>query len=177
MRLDTTGEERSSVGNCAKKLKFGNIKKWYIHKPESVLENETHKILRDFETQTDHLNADRRLDIMIINKEKENLSYSVLCRFCGSQSENKRKENIDKYFDLARELKKTIEHKSSGNTKIPERLQGLRRWVRRVGNQRKNQYHNSIFIIFTNPSARAGYDTRSIFKRSLTGFNSEFSFS
>ena len=32
-------------------------------------------------------------------------------------------------------------------------------------------------IIFTNPSARAGYDTRSIFKRSLTGLNSEFSFS
>ena len=30
---------------------------------------------------------------------------------------------------------------------------------------------------FTNPSARAGYDTRSIFKRSLTGLNSEFSFS
>ena len=26
-------------------------------------------------------------------------------------------------------------------------------------------------IIFTNPSARAGYDTRSIFKRSLTGLN------
>ena len=35
-----------------------------------------------------------------------------------------------------------------------------------------------IYIyIYTNPSARAGYDTRSIFKRSLTGFNSEFSFS
>ena len=31
-------------------------------------------------------------------------------------------------------------------------------------------------ILFTNPSARAGYDTRSIFffKRSLTGLNSEF---
>ena len=28
-----------------------------------------------------------------------------------------------------------------------------------------------------NPSARAGHDARSIFKRSLTGFNSEFSFS
>ena len=28
-----------------------------------------------------------------------------------------------------------------------------------------------------NPSARAGYDTRSIFKRSLTGLNSESSFS
>ena len=32
-------------------------------------------------------------------------------------------------------------------------------------------------IIFTNPSARAGYDTRSIFKQSLTGLNSEFFFS
>ena len=32
-------------------------------------------------------------------------------------------------------------------------------------------------VLFTNPSAQAGYDTRSIFKRSLTGLNSEFSFS
>ena len=31
--------------------------------------------------------------------------------------------------------------------------------------------------IYPTPSARAGYDTRSIFKRSLTGLNSEFSFS
>ena len=31
--------------------------------------------------------------------------------------------------------------------------------------------------IFTNPFARVGYDIRSIFKRSLTGLNSEFSFS
>ena len=34
-----------------------------------------------------------------------------------------------------------------------------------------------FLYIFTNPSARAGYDTRSIFKRSLTSLNSEFSFS
>ena len=32
-------------------------------------------------------------------------------------------------------------------------------------------------IIFTNPYAQEGYDTRSIFKRSLTGLNSKFSFS
>ena len=35
----------------------------------------------------------------------------------------------------------------------------------------------TTIIIFTNPYARAGYDTRSIFKRILTGLNSEFSFS
>ena len=35
----------------------------------------------------------------------------------------------------------------------------------------------SAMYIFTNPSAWAGYDTRSIFKRGLTGLNLEFSFS
>ena len=37
--------------------------------------------------------------------------------------------------------------------------------------------YQHLRVLFTNPSARAGYDTRSIFKRSLTGLNSEFSFS
>ena len=37
--------------------------------------------------------------------------------------------------------------------------------------------HIIVISYLPNPSARAGYDTRSIFKRSLTGFNSEFSFS
>ena len=36
----------------------------------------------------------------------------------------------------------------------------------------------TIYLLYLpNPSARAGYDTKSIFKRSLTGLNSEFSFS
>ena len=38
-------------------------------------------------------------------------------------------------------------------------------------------YSDDILILFTNPSTRAGYDTRSIFKRSLAGLNLEFSFS
>ena len=36
---------------------------------------------------------------------------------------------------------------------------------------------NFFITIFTNPSARVGYDTRSVFKWSFTGLNSEFSFS
>ena len=36
---------------------------------------------------------------------------------------------------------------------------------------------NSFKTKVTNPSAREGYDTRSIFKRSLIGLKSEFSFS
>ena len=37
-----------------KRLKFGHTNKWYVHKPESVLENKSHKILCDFEIKTDH---------------------------------------------------------------------------------------------------------------------------
>ena len=43
----------------------------------------------------------------------------------------------------------------------------------KVMHRLKYVYH----IKFNNPSARAGYDIRSIFKWNLTGFNSEFSFS
>ena len=32
-----------------KKFNFDHMKKWYIRKPESVFENETHKLLWDFE--------------------------------------------------------------------------------------------------------------------------------
>ena len=62
------------------------------------------------------------------------------------KSENKKSEKIDNYLDLARELRKL--------------------WNMRV---------MGVYI-FTKPSARAGYDTRSISKRSLTGLNSEFFF-
>ena len=42
----------------------------FMHNPESILENEMHRIICDFEKQTDHL-ISARLDIVIINK-KEN---------------------------------------------------------------------------------------------------------
>ena len=42
-----------------------------MHKPESVLENETFKILWDFEIQTDHLIPTRKSDLVIINKKKK----------------------------------------------------------------------------------------------------------
>ena len=76
-----------------KKLKFGHTAKWHMHKPESVLKKRTHKILWDFEMQTDHLIAARKPNMVIINqkkkkkkkkKEKEgNLPTSELCHPVG----------------------------------------------------------------------------------------------
>ena len=47
------------------------ITKWYTHKPESFLEDETHKILNDFEIQIYHLILARIPDLIIINKNKK----------------------------------------------------------------------------------------------------------
>ena len=56
-----------------KKLKFDHSNKWYMHNPESVLENETHELFWDFEIQTDHQISARRPELIVINKKKENL--------------------------------------------------------------------------------------------------------
>ena len=40
-----------------------------MHKPESVRENETHKTLRDFELQMDHLTPAKIADLKIKKKK------------------------------------------------------------------------------------------------------------
>ena len=47
------------------------MNKWYMHNPESVPENETHKILWDFQTQTDPLISARQPDQVLVNKKKK----------------------------------------------------------------------------------------------------------
>ena len=47
------------------------MNKWYMHNPEYILENETHKILWDFEIQTDQPISARRSDLMIVNNNKK----------------------------------------------------------------------------------------------------------
>ena len=42
-----------------------------INNPASVLENYTHKLLWDFDIQTDYLISARRLNLTIINKKKK----------------------------------------------------------------------------------------------------------
>ena len=43
-----------------------------MHNLTSVLENDTHNLLSDFEIQTDHLISARQPDLIIINKKKRN---------------------------------------------------------------------------------------------------------
>ena len=60
-----------------------------MYNPESVLENETHKLVWDYEIQPDHLISAREPAILADHKVKLNES-----------------EKKDIYLDLARKLKK-----------------------------------------------------------------------
>ena len=52
-----------------KRLKSHHTSKCYMHKPESTQEYKRHKILQNFEIETDHLNPTIRSDFVLINKK------------------------------------------------------------------------------------------------------------
>ena len=76
-----------------------------MHKPESILENKTHKILWYFEIQTDHLIQARRQDLVIINK-RNRMCDSIDFTVPKNQIVKIKDEKRDKYSDFARELRK-----------------------------------------------------------------------
>ena len=70
-----------------KKFKFEHTNKWYMHNPAPVLENDSHKLLWDFDIQTDHLIPARRPDLIIINKKKRTCQKKRLC--CPGRPQDK----------------------------------------------------------------------------------------
>ena len=70
------------------KFQFDHSNKWYMHNPATVLENYSHKLLWDFNIQTDHLIPTRWPDLIIINKQKENLQNCWLCCPGGPQDKS-----------------------------------------------------------------------------------------
>ena len=79
-----------------------------MHNPAPVQENDTYKLLWDFNIQMDHLIPARRPDQIIINKKKkERICKTVdFAALADHRINLKECEKKDKYLDLARELKK-----------------------------------------------------------------------
>ena len=95
----------------------------HMHNPAPVLENNTHKLLWDFDIHTDHLISARRPDLIIINKKKKKkkkkeITSKIVDFAVPAEHRIKLKEceKKDKYLDLARELKKTVEYASDNYT-------------------------------------------------------------
>ena len=77
-----------------------------MHNPAPVLENDMHKLLWDFDIQTDHLISARRPDLIIINKKKRICKIVDFAVPADHRIKLKECAKKDKYVDLARELKK-----------------------------------------------------------------------
>ena len=91
--------------DMSKKFKYDHANKWYMHNPEPVLEKDTHKLLWDFDVQTDHLITPRRPDLIIINKNKKRICKIVdFAVPADHRIKLKECEKLDKYLDLARKL-------------------------------------------------------------------------
>ena len=54
-----------------KKFKFDHTNKLCMHNPAPVVENDTQKLLWDFDIHADHLISTKRPDLIIINKKKK----------------------------------------------------------------------------------------------------------
>ena len=76
----------------------------------------THKHLWDFDIQTDHLISVRRPDLIIINKKNRTRKIVDFSVPADHRIKLKESEKKDKYLDLARELKKTMELKVDNYT-------------------------------------------------------------
>ena len=97
-----TGGKVIDWGMC-KTFKFVHTVRWYMHKPEFVLDNQAHKVLWDFGIQTDPRILARRPDLLIVKKRPcRTFDFAMSADHRIKIKEN---EKIDKYLDLARELK------------------------------------------------------------------------
>ena len=78
-----------------------------MHNSASVLENDTHKLLWDFDINTDHLISARKPDLIIINNQKREFEkLSTLPSRLNTEYKLKECKKKDKNLELARELKK-----------------------------------------------------------------------
>ena len=139
-----------------KKFKFDHMNKWHMHNPASVLENETCKLLWDFDIQTDHLISAIRLDLIIVNKRERESTCRIVDFAVPADHRVKLKdsEKKDKYLDLAWELKKTMEHESDVYTNCNWRScyshQRINKGTGGLGNQRKREGQPNHCIIEIN---------------------------
>ena len=92
--------------NLCKRYELPHVKNWYEHVAEKVLENQKAKILWDFSIQTDHIIQARRPGIVVKDKELDHTWVIDIAVPGDGRVEEKEQEKVEKYQDLAREIRK-----------------------------------------------------------------------
>ena len=92
--------------NLCKRYGIDHDRNWYNHTAEKVLENDKAKILWDFSIQTDHVIQARRPDIVVKDKELDHTWIIDIAVPGDGRVKEKEREKVEKYQELARELRK-----------------------------------------------------------------------
>ena len=79
VRLD----EESNPLEFVQKIKFAHTTKWWMTKPESVLDNETHKFIWNLKIKMYHQNSARSLDLELVSKKKNGTGRLSIFTFGG----------------------------------------------------------------------------------------------
>ena len=95
-----------------KRFQFDYTAKWYMYKLESVQKNETHKILWNFEIQTNHLIPATRPEPWDSSHNKRTCRIVDFAVSTDNREDIKKNKKRDKCLYQPRELKK------SSNTKV-----------------------------------------------------------
>ena len=83
---------------------FNKAKKWFIHKPENVLESENCKIVWDFPIKTDKTLEHNQPDVTVIDKKKGKcILIDPACPF-DTRIEKKEEEKCTNYSELKYEI-------------------------------------------------------------------------
>ena len=122
--------------------------KWYEHQPQPVIENDSCKILWDFTIQTGHFITARRPDI---DKEHHECEITDFAIPYDTRVNDKEVEKIEKYLDLARELKKVWNMKVTVVPLVVEALgtpaKALEKRLKTIGIETKiNELQKTVLI-------------------------------
>ena len=105
-------EHKRRHDNVAKKIHWDLCKrheiyhheKWYDHIPDSVVENDSVKLLWDINIQCDNVIQARRPDIVVIDKKEKVCIIVGIAVPADRRVEEKEQEKVEKYQDLKREI-------------------------------------------------------------------------
>ena len=78
---------------------------WYKHTAEKVMESEQAKLLWDYNIMTDKVITARRPDIVVVRKADNHCQLIDIAVPGDTRVEDKENEKVDKYQDLAREVR------------------------------------------------------------------------
>ena len=106
------GQQGDPLGNV-QEISIRPYKQMVYAQPGTCPEKDSHELLWDFNIQTDHLIPARRPDLIIINKRKRIFKIVDFAVPADHRINLKESEIKDKYLNLARELKKTVEHENN----------------------------------------------------------------